>query len=249
MFTRVDLRAEGLRIPVPSTLVDISGGGCQLHARTMLKPHIAVEFDLPRQAAAPLRLSGELVKVSYTANDRTFRYGVDFGTLTDVTRDELSRFIAMEQRKSIALTKRGETAEIRSGRPPLRIQELRSAQRVEVNFPVKYSLSTGPQNYEGIAIDVSTGGMRMLSEQVLRQEWTVTLRIAFPSDALRLARAARGERSHTLIPFREIKVTARPLPGIKQTRGKYMQSLVWVNPDPLATNEISRFVDATRLSR
>jgi c-di-GMP-binding flagellar brake protein YcgR len=248
MFTRVDLRAEGVRIPVPATLVDISGGGCQLHARTLLKPHIAVEFDLPRYHAPPLRLGGELVKVSYTASDRTFRYGVDFDKLTEQTRDELARFIASEQKKSIAVAKRGEAHESKNV-PQLRIQELRSAKRVEVNFPVKFTVNGSAQTHEGIALDVSTGGMRLISNQILRQEWDVVLRISFPSDALRAARTASGERSHTLIPFREIKVSARPLAGVKQTRGKYMQSLVWVNPDPMSTHEIARFVDATRLSR
>jgi hypothetical protein len=188
------------------------------------------------------------MKVSYTASDRTFRYGIGFDKLNEATRDELARFIAAEQRKTIAIAKRGEPTEL-TARQQNRIQELRAHKRVEVNFPVKFNVNGSAQTREGVAIDVSTGGIRLLSDHVLRQEWDVQLRISFPSDVLRAARAASGERSHTLIPFREIKVQARPLPGIKQTRGKYVQSLVWVNPDPMSTHEISRFVDAMRVSR
>ncbi len=251
MYARVDLRAEGMRIPVPATLVDISASGCQVHARTMLRAHMAAEFDLPRPGMAPLRLAGMLQKVTYTASDRTFRYGIDFDKVSDETRDELARFIALEQRRSLAAARRGDTED--PTEPPkagARMQELRAGKRVEVNIPVKYTVlgASTTMNYEGIAVDVSTGGMRIISDHVLRQEWEVALRIVFPSDALRAARAARGERSHTLLPFREIKVSARPLGGVKHSRGRYIQSLVWVNPDPMATHEISRFVDAIQLS-
>ena len=248
MYTRIDLRAEGVRIPVPGTLVDISAGGCQVHARTMLKAHLAVEFNLPRQGGPPLRLHGHLCKVNYHAADRTFRYGIDFERMSEHDKEELARFIHDEQRRALALKNNGGVEEPKPAKVQ-RIQELRAAKRVEVNIPVKYTVQNSAQNFEGVVIDVSTGGMRILSDQVLRQEWNVQLRLVFPSDALRAARAARGERSHTLLPFREIKVEARPLPGVKQTRGRYMQSLMWVNPDPLATHEISRFVDAIQISR
>ena len=49
MYLRINLRASGIRAPVPATLVDLSGGGGMVSARTMLKTQQAVEFDLARE--------------------------------------------------------------------------------------------------------------------------------------------------------------------------------------------------------
>lgn len=239
MYVRIDLRVAGVRIPVPSTLVDISAGGCQLHARTMLKPHLAVEFNLPRTGLPPLRLSGKLRKVTYTAADRTFRYAVEFDSLPEQTRDDLARFIHEEQRKAISQT-RGHQEE--APKPSTRLQELRAHRRVEANIPVRCTVSGSNATFEGVIVDVSTGGVRILSDRVLRQEWDVTLRFTPPSDVLRAMHARAG--GSTQKPFGELKLTARPLAGVKQTRGRYVQSLLWVNPDPHMTEEIHRFVEA-----
>lgn len=240
MYLRIDVRVAGLRIPFPSTLVDISAGGCQIHARTMVKPHVAIEFDLPRPGIPPLRLTGKLRKVTYTASDRTFRYAVEFDSLSDLTRDELARFIHEEQRRAINVTRRG--AQDERPKPATRLQELRAHRRVEVNIPVTYSVGGTTGNYEGVAVDVSTGGLRLISDRVLRQEWDVNVRFTLPSDVLRVLHSRAGVQR----PFFELRLMARPLPGVKQTRGRYMQSLVWVNPDPQVTDEIHRFVEAAQ---
>ena len=242
MYLRVDVRVAGIRIPVPSTLVDISAGGCQIHARTMIKPHVAIEFDLPRAGMPPLRLSGKLRKVTYTASDRTFRYAVEFDSLSEATRDDLARFIHEEQRRALSLARRGSEEE--RPKPSTRLQELRAHRRVEVNLPVTYTVGNTPGSYEGVAVDVSTGGLRLISDRVLRQEWDVTIRFTLPNEVLRLMHSRSGAQR----PFSELRLTARPLPGVKQTRGRYMQSLVWVNPDPQITDEIHRFVEATTLA-
>lgn len=241
MYVRVDLRVAGIRIPIPSTLVDISAGGCQLHARTMLQPHVACEFNLPRDAMPPLRIVGILRKVSYTASDRTFRYAVEFEGLNEETREQLARLIVDEQRRAIAITKRGGEDPARA--TPPRLQELRAHRRVEVNIPIRYSVGSHGAVQEAIALDVSTGGLRMLCDQVLRQEWEIVVRFTPPNDVLKTVRSRSGSQR----PFHEIRITAKSLPGVKQTRGRYMHSLVWVHPDPTVTEEIDRFVEAARL--
>lgn len=248
MCLRVDLRVSGLRIAVPATLVDLSAGGCQLHARTMLQPQSACEFNLPREGMPPLRLPGKLRKVTYTAHDRTFRYAVGFDSLNDATRDALSRFIHEEQRKAIATTKRGGDDDLSTKpKPSTRLQELRAHRRAEVNIPVQYSVKNATGSHEAIAIDVSTGGIRVLTDQVLRQEWELVLRFKLPDDVLS-AINARNSRGIVPRPFQEVRLAACALPGVKQTRGRYVQSLVWIDPDPEATQEIDRFIEAARLT-
>ncbi len=237
MMIRVDLRVAGNRIPIPATLVDLSAGGCQLYGRTMVHADLACEFNMPREHMPPLRLSGTLRKVTYHAADRTFRYTVEFADLTEATREELARFIHEEQRKELA-RRRGETADgtVKRG------NDLRADRRVDVNIPIFYSVGMGGVVHEAIALDVSTGGLRMICDRVLRQEWEIVVRFTPPSEILKLLQR-RGEQK----PFSEVRLSARALPGVKQTRGKYQHSLVWVNPDPQATHEIHRFVEAVNL--
>ena|SRR5579863_6284529 len=250
MYQRVNLRVGGVRVPVPATLIDVSGGGCLLHARTMLKPQTPVEFDLPRPGTTALRLSGKLRKVTYTANDRTFRYAVEWEAQDAETHDQLLRFILDEQRRTISGARRAaDEGALNPKTPPsTRIQELRAHRRVEVNIPIRFTVKDAPGNYTATAVDVSTGGLRIITDQVLRQEWVVTLWFTLPVEPLRVLHQLKGSKGSAMAPFSELKVEARPLGGVKQSRGRYVQSLVWLNPDPHSTKEINRFVQAVQLT-
>ena len=244
MYLRVDVRVSGLRVSVPATLVDLSGGGGMLQARTMLQPQLPVEFDLPREGQPPLRLAGKIRKVTYSPGDRTFRYAVEFGALTEDTLEALHRYIIAEQRRTISA--RNEL----SAAPKIstRIQEQRAHRRIDVNIPVRYTIVDTPGAFSATAIDVSTGGIRIITESVLRQEWIVTLRFTLPNDVLRALQQMRGSKATSSPPFQEIRLNARALPGVKQSRGRYVQSLLWADPDPQVTEEISRFVQAAALT-
>jgi hypothetical protein len=232
MTLRIHLRVSGMRGPVAATLIDLSSGGGMVAAKTALKAHTPVEFDLPREGQPHLRLPGKIRKVTFLPGDRTFRYAVEFENLDEATREALHRFITLEQRRELSVARRG--FELRTPSPST--DDQRAHRRIEVEIPVKISAADVPGVMEATLIDVSTGGVRVLIQHVLRQEWAVTLRFTLPSDVLRSGS-----------PFEEIKVSARALPGIKQFRGKYIQSLVWTNPDPAITAEIHRFVQAAHL--
>lgn len=241
VMVRVDLRVAGNRAPIPATLIDISAGGCQLQGRTTVHADLACEFNLPRDHMPPLRVSGMLRKVTYHSSDKSFRYAVEFSHLSEAAREDLARFIHEEQRKVLAL-RRGEPV---NPTPKPQRSDLRADRRVDVNIPVHYSVGMSGAAHEAIAIDVSTGGLRMLCDRVLRQEWEIVVRFTPPSEVLKLLQRRNGDGS--MRPFQEVRLTAKALPGVKETRGKYQHSLVWVNPDPQATHEINRFVEAVRL--
>jgi c-di-GMP-binding flagellar brake protein YcgR len=243
MYLRINLRVSGLRVPVPATLIDLSGGGGMVQSRTMLRPHTPAEFDLPREGQPHLRLGGKIRKVTYSANDRTFRYALEFDALSDETREALLRFIIEEQRRTISLSKRG--TDIAKPVLSTRIQEQRAHRRIELNMPVRYDIVDRTGVYAATAVDISTGGIRLIGEQVLRQEWTISIRFTLPSDVLRVVTHVKGAQRSTA-PFQELRLQARVLPGVKQSRGKYVQSLVWLHPDPRATDEIDRFVQAAQ---
>ncbi len=246
MYQRINLRVAGMRIAVPATLIDISGGGCLLHARTMLAPHSDVEFDLARPGLPALRLTGKLMKVTYTASDRTFRYAVGWSSMDEPTHDQLVKFILEEQRRALH-GKRGDTGDdepIAKAKPSANLQQSRAHRRIDVNFPVLYTLPLNPKTFTATAVDVSTGGMRLITEQVLRQEWLVTIVFTLPNEPLRALHKHKGASA----PFAEMRLEARPLPGIKHTRGRFVQSLAWTAPDPRDTQEISRFIQAVQLT-
>jgi c-di-GMP-binding flagellar brake protein YcgR len=232
MSLPVRLRVSGARAPVNATLIDLSGGGGMVSARTALKAHTAVEFDLPREGQPALRLPGKIRKVTFMPGDRTFRYAVEFENLDEETHEALHRFITFEQRRILSRTRRG----MDLPQPAPLSHEQRAHRRIDVEIPVSISIADVPGMIEATLIDVSTGGVRVLIEHLLRQEWAVTLRFTLPSNVLR-----------TGAPFDEMRVKARALPGIKQYRNKYIQSLVWINPDPTITAEINRFVQAAHL--
>jgi hypothetical protein len=233
MTLNISLRASGFRAPLSATLVDLSGGGGMVSARTALKAKTPVEFDLPREGQPHLRLAGKIRKVTFMPGERLFKYAVEFENLDDETREALHRFITFEQRRELSVARRGTKLHTA---PEVSEKELRAHRRVDVDVPVRISIVDVPRAMEATIIDVSTGGVRILIEHVLRQEWVVTLRFTLPSEVLRSG-----------APFDEIKVSARALPGIKQWRNKYIQSLVWVNPDPTITAELNRFVQAAHL--
>ncbi|MGB6986360.1 MAG: PilZ domain-containing protein [Candidatus Aquilonibacter sp.] len=232
MSLHIDLRVSGIRAPVNATLIDLSGGGGMVAARTALKAETPVEFDLPREGQPHLRLAGKIRKVTFMPHERTFRYAVEFEHLDEETREAVHSLITFEQRRQLSVKRHG--AQLRKPEPST--QEQRAHRRVDVEIPVRISIVNVPRMMEATLVDVSTGGVRVLIQHVLRQEWVVTLRFTLPSEVLR-----------TGTPFDEIRVAARALPGIKQYRGKYIQSLVWVNPDPAITAEINRFVQAAHL--
>ncbi len=247
MYLRINLRVAGARVAIPATLVDISGGGAQIHARTLLKPQAWVEFELARPDGTPLQLKGSIRKVTYTPADRTFRYAVHFESLEPGVRETLLRFVLEEQRRGISGSKAAlELSPLKKA--STRLRELRKAHRVEVNVPVRYSIGDSPNAQDATAIDVGTGGMRLILDQVLRQEWHVTIRFTLPNDTLKALAQSRGASGSAMRPFCEVKFLARPLPGVKQLRGRFVQSLAFVNPDARYAAEIERFVQATRLT-
>jgi hypothetical protein len=246
MYVRINLRVAGVRVPIPATLIDLSGGGGMVTARTMLKTQVAVEFDLPRDGQPLLRLAGKIRKVTYSPSDRTFRYAIEFEALREDDREMLLRYIIEEQRRTISVARRADEY-LSKPKVSMRLQEQRAHRRIEVNIPVTLTIVDSGVTCEATAVDVSTGGSRIIIDNVLRQEWVVAMCFTLPNEILRALQQMRGSRASSAPAFEEIRVNARALPGVKQSRGRYIQSLVWVDPDPKATEEISRFVQAAQL--
>lgn len=240
MQQRVDLRAPGVGSGIPSTLVDISGGGCRITTRQMLKPRSSVEFELPNVAPDPITLSGRIAKVRYTPADRTFHYGIAFEAIEDRERDTLLRFIGEEHRRlleELRLRRRRE-----SSRAPE--HERRRSPRVTTHFSLVYAVSGVPTSFTAHALDIGTGGIRVYTDRLIRSDWALELRLNLPNDVLRMALQVAGTLVKDARPFEPMRLSARTLPGALRTREGYVQRLSFVNVSEPHAAELARFVRA-----
>jgi hypothetical protein len=231
MYVRIDLRVAGQGSAIPATLLDLSEGECRIEARTMLRPHVAVEFDLPRPEEPVLSLAGIIRKGVYLPRDRTFHYAVVFDALDAAQRAELTRFVTEEQRRAVSAKRAAPMAELRRPAGP-RLQKRRVHPRVELNAPVRYTIGEVSAAGNATAVDLGCGGIRLISGQVLRQEWNVRITMTLPEHEPGV-----------------IRVLCRPLGGVQHSRGRFVQSLAFVDPDPDVTRRIARFIDTARITR
>jgi len=241
IYSTINLRIPGVRAPIVATLVDLSGGGCLINTRTMLQERYPVQFDLVNAAEAKLTLTGRIRKARYTRTDHTFHYGVEFSFLDETEREELLRFISHEQRRT--LTGRVEST-IRSASYP---RDLRNHHRVDTSFPVQCNVSGLSHPFVVDAVDVSAGGMRVLTGRILRQEWAIELRFTLPNDVLRKVRQFAGGNIAKGHPFNEMSVTGQALPGLTPANAQFIQRLTFHRPNPHTISELQRFVNAVRL--
>ena len=235
MYTPIHFRVTGVRETLPATLVNISGGGCQIDAAVLVQTRLPVRFNLPRPGMTDLTLTGKIRRIRHTKHDRTYHYGIAFEIVDETERDELLRFIGEEQLRAL----KGTRASVSPPPPPKRLLEQRSCVRTVASFPVRYTVPEQPDvTYEALALDLSTGGMRIVTDRILRREWNIGVKISLPNDVLR-----------TAVPFAPLSLLASPLPGIRNSRGRYVHSLSFRNPSAAAIDEILRFIRANELSR
>ncbi len=231
MRTPVRLQVAGAPDALPATLVNISGGGCLVDAAGSLSARLPVRFNLPRPGLADLALTGTLTKVRRAKHDPVYHYGIAF-EITESEREELVRFINEEQVRAL----HGTRADPGPPSLPKRLLEQRSSSRTVASFPIRYTLPDRPDvAYEALALDVSTGGMRIVTDRILRREWCINITLSLPGEGL-------GAEA-------PIALLATPLPGIRNSRGRYVHSLSFRSPSAVAVDEILRFIQANELSR
>ncbi len=235
MHAPIHVRVADVRETLPATLVDISGGGCRIDAAVLIQTRLPVRFNLPRPGLTDLVLTGTIKKIRHTTHGRTYHYGIAFELADEVEREELLHFINEEQLRAL----KGTRAFASPPPPPKRLLEQRSCMRTVASFPVRYTVPEQPGvTYEALALDLSTGGMRIVTDRILRREWSINVKISLPNDGLR-----------TAVPFVPLSLLASPLPGIRNSRGRYVHSLSFRNPSAAAIDEILRFIRANESSR
>jgi hypothetical protein len=204
----VDLRASGIEIPLTANLRDISPGGCAIESRVALGLKQALRIKFPLPGAAPMVIDGNIVRSIATAADKMYHYGIRFRVETASLRDNLVTYINSYCHKA-----RKHTGPDRRNRGA-----------VDARFSVTVS-AHDVRPFNAMAISLSTEGIRLASDRILRQEWSMKLELKLPG---------------TMLAAPPLLVNGHAKPGAKSVRGSYVQDVVFVEPSLHALTEIER---------
>ncbi|GAC1391592.1 MAG: hypothetical protein NVSMB31_09130 [Vulcanimicrobiaceae bacterium] len=275
-FFRVPLRLRidvdaGMSVPLPAMLVDISGGGCLIASRIMVEAGQTVSYTLRRGDGKPdLHLGGVIRTKRYAEAEHIYFYGVKFDEMKAAEHDVLLQEISYLERRLI-VHKRGEADSPAKKAPAVALtasskkkaQQARSAFRVSWPFQMTYTVPGLPGIHRATALDTSAGGMRIATDMVLRREWVLELTFTMPAQVLEVLEQHESVNTSELFgnryalkskvikqrPFAPITVRAHVVPGIQESRGRYVHGISFKDADHLVREEITRFVHAAQLSK
>lgn len=214
MSVPIALQAGGIRTSIPATLVDISGGGCNVQCRMQFRTGTPLRFEL-LTLDGRLTLAGVIRLARYTAVDRTFSYGIEFAFVEERVRDQLLNIVNAERFRSrqriVAIADQREREE----RGP----------RVRADIAVTYTLENAPAIYSGFATDVSLGGMRLETDRSLRAGSHVRVFFALPDR-----------------PETTLGIEAHTLPGVRSRNALYIHRIRFDDVSIDAAQELERYI-------
>jgi hypothetical protein len=166
-----------------------------------------MQFPLP--GAKPMMVDGNVVRANATAADKMNHYGVRFRVETASLRDNLKLYIAQYCHP----------AQTRNNAPDRRVRGV-----IDAKFSVTVS-THDVRPFNVMAISLGTDGIRVASDRILRQEWSMKLELRLPG---------------AIIAGPPLQINGHAKPGAKSVRGSYVQDVVFVQPSLHAITEIEQ---------
>ena len=276
-FFRVPLRLKidvnaGLPIMLPALLMDISGGGCQIASRILVEPGKSVTYKLRRgDGKSDLHLCGTIRSKRYAEAEHIYFYGVRFEGLKEADHEALLQEITALERR-IIMHKRGEAEAKQAAKNPVpkvaltaagkkTAAQARGAFRVAWPFQMTFKIPGIPGVHRATSLDISAGGMRIATDMILRREWVLEVTFTMPAQVLEVlehsepaatslfGRTSEQKKVIKQRPFAPITVHCNVVPGVQESRGRYVQGISFKDADHLMKEEITRFVHAAQLSK
>ncbi|MFN2527397.1 MAG: PilZ domain-containing protein [Candidatus Baltobacteraceae bacterium] len=271
---KIDVNA-GLPVMIPAVLMDISGGGCQIVSRILVEAGAPVAYNLRRGDGKPdLRLCGVIGSRRYSEAEHLYRYGVRFEGLNDADREALLQQITALERRLI-MHRRRETEAVQAAKKtphPKTVEraagkkksasQARGAFRVAWPFQMTFKIPKIPGVHRATSLDISAGGMRIATDMILRSEWVLEVTFTMPAQVLEIlehsepaaispffSRSTAPKKVVKQRPFAPITVHCVVVPGVQESRGRYVQGIAFKDADHLMKEEITRFVHAAQLSK
>lgn len=252
----IAVTVRGLPAPVYGTLINISETGCRLRSLILLDRSRLIEFSLNRSSGDTLTLRGRVLSRTTPMSEAGYEYGVAFEEATPGMQDALAREILEMQRRAAAARVSARDAVKGS----VADKQRRTSVRTIVSFSVRYrSANRAPSNAE--ANDISSGGLRMICDDVLKVGTELELRFRLPAHVLdaypkrdqRVEITPFGERRVRVPdnrrPFEEMIVRGRVLSRHEPQRGREVYGVGFVDIDGYQREEIARFSHAVQLSK
>lgn len=251
------LNVTGIRLPVNAAIVNVSVSGCRLRSWVAIERDARIAFDWPREGV-DLRLAGSIVMRQSSEEGAAFEYGIVFEGLLPAEADLLAREIHEAQRRE-ALNRSMQAKALHV--KPADVNNRRSAYRARSEFPVEVTFEEPrPAMIKVTAIDISSGGLRVVSEKQLKPGDEVTVRFRLPDGVLKIFPAGVqeeivntpfGPRKHThnrRRPFEEIRIRSRVAAQLEDWDGKPAFGIAFVELDVYTREEIARFIHAVQLA-
>ena len=251
------MSVDGLPAPVYATLVNISETGCRVRSLILIDRHRAVEFQLRRQALAPLLLRGKVMSRATPSGGGGYEYGISFNGMPQSERDALSQEILELQRREAAARAQQRSAEVKPAIPP-GTQRRRSV-RTLFSFPVRYRF--GKTSSPAEANDISTGGLRLMCREDVPLGVDVEIRFRLPNAVLDIFPPSEerteitpfGPRKIRLPdnrrPFAEMLLRGRVISRFAPQRGREVYGVQFTDIDGYHREEIARFTHAVQLQK
>lgn len=212
----LDVRASGIEIPITANLTDISPGGCALDCRIGLGVTHALRMFFPLPGAKPMMIDGNIVRAITTTADKMNHYGVRFRVESAALRDNLAMYIAQYCKAAPKVLAPGDRRNVGTGMMDMRFGVTISAHDVR------------PFNVQAIAL--GTGGIRVASDRILRQEWSMRMELLLPG---------------AIVAGPPLAIIGHAQPGAKSVRGSYVQDVTFVQPSLHAITEIEQCIALT----
>jgi len=252
------MSVDGLPAPVYATLVNISETGCRVRSLILIDRHRAVEFQLRRQASAPLPLRGTVMsRATPSGGGGGYEYGISFNGTPQSERDALAHEILELQRREAASRAQLRHAEVKPVIEPS--AQRRRSVRTLFSFPVRYRF--GKTSSPAEANDISAGGLRLICREDVPLGTEVEIRFTLPNAVLGIFPPSEerteitpfGPRKIRLPdnrrPFAEMLLRGRVVSRFAPLRGREVYGVQFIDIDGYHREEIARFTHAVQLQK
>lgn len=254
----VTLEIGGMRMTANATVVNLSITGCRLRAWIVLERGARVSFLWPG-APQELRLQGRVIARTASKRGAAYEYGVVFEQMSAQDSDALGRIMAEAQRRNAL--QRAEATRPVGGVAPAAPLNRRNSYRARADFDIALRFDDRPGLVEAKATDISSGGLRAVTEKPLTEGDLVTVRFRLPNDILSVYPPGtleevvitpfgpRTRRRQHRRPFEEMSIRSRVASRLKDWHDRPAYGISFVELDAYTREEILRFIHAAQLQK
>lgn len=250
----VKLRLRGVAEPVQATLLHIALAGCRLRSWMLLERGTAVSFEWRLGSGKLLELCG-VVAARYAPRNGGvgFEYALALEQLPPQDGDALAREAAMLARR---------TASARAYDTSLVDISQFTGYRVPHDFALTYRIDDARSTHKPAkACDVMGNGLRLHCEEPLKNDQQLVLHFCLPEHVLSVHKGKDddlvvgpfGYRRVPLKslrrPFAQLRVKARVLGKVKDSRRRDAYDVEFLDVDGMAREELARYIHAAQLAR